>query len=69
MIALVSTGQEEGSQGRSDKGKKRLSVSSHKLSFPVTPNDGQILRSGYVKLIWLKTEVTYRQAVSVSCLR
>ena len=69
MIAFVSRGEEEGSQGRNDKGKKRLSPSSPKISSPVTPNDGLILRSGYVKLIWLKTEVTYRQAVGVSCLR
>ena len=69
MIALVSRGEDEGREGRNDKGKKRLPASSPKISSPLTPNDGLILRSGYVKLIWLKTEVTYRQAVGVSCLR
>ena len=69
MIALVFRGEEGGREGRNDKGKKRLSPSSPKISSPVTPNDSQILRSGYVKLIWLETEVTYRQAVGVSCLR
>ena len=49
MIALVSRGEEEGTEGRSEKGKKRLPASSPKISSPVTPNDGLILRSGYVK--------------------
>ena len=69
MIALVFRGEEEGREGRNDKGKKRLPASSPKISFPVTPKGGLILRSGYVKSIWLTTEVTYRQAVGVSCLR
>ena len=51
MIALVSRGEDEGREGRNDKGKKRLPASSPKISSPLTPNDGLILRSGYVKLI------------------
>ena len=48
MIALVLGGgggrREE--KGRNDKGKKRLSPSSRKISFPLTPKDGLILKVG-----------------------
>jgi len=40
MIALVSRGEKEGREGRSDKGKKHLPASSPKISFLVTPDDG-----------------------------